>query len=211
MNKYENFLSDCRDTIAKRKGAEQVLQQQLKEYRKKAKSLKRKIQSIERGHEVIQEAADEIQKELEYRIGGLVTLALQSIFDERYSCSIQFTPRRNKMEADIILHKDGLVLDDVMDSSGGGVGDVMSFALRVSLWGLKKNRPLFILDEPFKFVDKRRLAKCYLLLKQLSVDLGIQFIIVSHEEEMIYACDLEIPITEGQPVNNILVRRIKHA
>lgn len=204
---YEDFLKDCQQSIAKKKGTVELLRQQLKECKKKKRELERKTLAIERGREVVQEAADETQKELEYRIGGLVTLALQSIFDDRYSCAVQFVPRRNKMEADIILNKDGLILDDVMDSSGGGVGDVMSFALRISLWALKKNRPLFILDEPFKFVDKNRLAKCYALLKQLSKELGIQFIIVSHEEEMIYSCDKEIPIVEGENVINALVRR----
>lgn len=197
---YESFLRECQSNIARKKGAVELMRQQLTDYKKKRRELKRKAIAIERGRQLIQEAADETQKELEYRIGGLVTLALQTIFDNRYSCSIQFVPRRNKMEADIVLNKDGLILDEVMDSSGGGVGDVMSFALRVSLWALKKNRPLFILDEPFKFVDKGRLAKCYALLKQLSTELGIQFIIVSHEEEMIYSCDLEIPIVEGEDV-----------
>ena len=197
---YEDFLNDCQSSIAKKKGAVELMQQQLSDYKKKRRKLQRKAIAIERGREVIQVAADETQKELEYRIGGLVTLALQTIFDKRYSCSIQFVPRRGKMEADIILKKGDLVLDEVMDSSGGGVGDVMSFALRISLWALKKNRSLFILDEPFKFVDKGRLAKCYALLKQLSTELGIQFIIVSHEEEMIYSCDLEIPIVEGEDV-----------
>lgn len=207
MIDYDDFLEDCQLAMIAKKAEKEYVRQQLANCKKKKKTLGRKAVAIERGREIVQQAADETQKELEYRIGGLVTLALQTIFDKRYSCTIQFVPRRGKVEADIILNKGDLVLDEIMDSSGGGVGDVMSFALRVSLWALKKNRPLFILDEPFKFVDKKRLAKCYALLKQLSMELGIQFIIVSHEEEMIYPCDLEIPIVEGQDVKNSLIMR----
>lgn len=204
---YDIILKASRKYIDNNKGAIKILKQQLEEQKEQRQKLKRKIAAIKRAREIAQEAADETQRELEYRIGGLVTLALQSIFDKRYTCTIKFTPRRGKMEADIILDKAGLVLDDIMDSSGGGVGDVMSFALRISLWAFKKNRALFILDEPFKFVDKGRLVKCYSLLKKLASELGIQFIIVSHEEEMIYPCDLEVHVVEGVDVKTGIMRR----
>jgi len=207
MDKYEGFLEDIQEKIAKKKGARDILIQQLATYKKKRKKLKNKILALERGREVVQEAADETQKELEYRIGGLATLALQSIFDDRYSCSIQFVPRRGKMEADILLEKDGLIMDDIMESSGGGIGDVVSFALRISLWSMKKNRPVFLLDEPFiRVKGEGKQEKCYALLKQLSNELGIQMIIIG-EEALMYPCDKEIKIVEGKNTKSILVRR----
>lgn len=201
------ILQEAQEKVTKNKGALELLYTTLDQQRSEKRLLKHKLKTIEYSKLLVQKAADETQQELEYRIGSLVTLALQSIFDKRYTCKIEFVPRRGKIEADIILNKDSLIIDDVMEASGGGVGDVMSFALRISLWALKKNRPLFILDEPFKFVDKKRLAKCYTLLSELSKDLHIQFIIVSHEDEMIYPCDLEIPVIENE---NVIVNGENH-
>lgn len=49
---YEDFLNDCQSSIAKKKGAVELMQQQLSDYKKKRRKLQRKAIAIERGREV---------------------------------------------------------------------------------------------------------------------------------------------------------------
>jgi DNA repair exonuclease SbcCD ATPase subunit len=73
-----------------------------------------------------------------------------------------------------------------MDASGGGAVDVASFALRIASWSMKQPRfkNTIILDEPLKNLDKERQEKGSAMLKEVSKRLGIQFIIVTHEETL---------------------------
>src|SRR3990167_10500776 len=70
--------------------------------------------------------------------------------------------------------------------------DVVSFLMRLVIWGMNPDRsePIFLLDEPFKFFkDKDGFEGISSLLAQLRDEMGMQFLIVSHDEEMIGLAD----------------------
>ena len=73
-----------------------------------------------------------------------------------------------------------------MTAAGGGVVDVAAFALRLSCYLIMSPRPepVIILDEPFRFVSKEYQGQVAELLEELSAKLGLQFVIVTHEEEL---------------------------
>lgn len=81
--------------------------------------------------------------------------------------------------------RDGIELDP-MSSTGGGVVDVASFALRIAALLMQKpaGRLLLILDEPFRFVSEEYRDRVKDLVEELSKELGIQFIIVTHMKEL---------------------------
>ena len=207
MSDYIYFLEKCKQELAQKQGSRLVLVNSLKRKRQQKRKLKSSIIAIERAREIVQEVAEETQKELEYRIGNLATLAIRSVFDDRYTCYIKFVRRRGKREADIIIDKDGIIMDDVLEETGGGVADLTSLALKIACWSIQKNRPLFILDEPFRNVSEDKQERCFQFLKELSSELGIQFIIVTHLPKMIYICDKEIHLIEGKDTINLLLRR----
>lgn len=142
---------------------------------------------------IVQEVSKATQADLQYRICSIVTKSLQTIFPEKgYEFKMEMTVRRNKTEAEIFLEKDGERYNP-MDDNGGGVVDVVAFALRLSCFLLNKGlRKTIILDEPFRFIQTSELReKCALLVRELSNKLGIQFIIIvqSHQKELIKIAD----------------------
>ena len=92
------------------------------------------------------------------------------------------------MESKIYLARDGKTYSNVTRNVGGGVVDVIAFALRIALWKLKtpQTRNTIILDEPFKHLrGKKEQQRSGLLLRELSNKLGIQFIIITPKNSVI--------------------------
>jgi len=146
------------------------------------KTLKR-IEDAQRALAIIQEVAQATQQELEFHISSLVTTAIESVNPKWPEFVVKIAIRRNRTECDLLFREHG-VDQRPKDSSGGGVKDVASFALRIAYWSLKKNRRTFILDEPFRNVDPTHQDKTSEMVKMLSDRLGVQIIMVSHQEDI---------------------------
>jgi len=124
-------------------------------------------------------------------IEDLVTKALQTVFDDSYSLVIKNEISRNKSETLLLVKIGEQECPLKEDLVGGGVLDVVGFVLRVVLWALKesKSRNTIILDEPGKFISKDKLELFGQMLREISSSLNLQFIIITHEEELIEAAD----------------------
>ena len=151
---------------------------------KNLERVKEHLNNIIEAQETAQEAAQAVQQKVHEQIADVVNKCLCAVFDEPYQFLIRFSPKRGKTEAELLFLRDGKEIKDV----GGGVIDVCSFALRLSsiLLSQKNLSPVMILDEPFKNVSK---AKGYLeripeMLITLSEEFGVQFIQVTHIEEL---------------------------
>lgn len=112
----------------------------------------------------------------------MVSRALQSVFDDPYQFEIVFERKRNRTEA-ALLFKDGENELDPMNSVGGGVIDVASFALRLACLVLSNARPILILDEPFRFVSVDLRPRVATMVQEMAEQLEVQFIIVTHDPE----------------------------
>jgi DNA repair exonuclease SbcCD ATPase subunit len=132
-------------------------------------------------------------------------MALATVFPDPYTFSLRFVERRNTTEADLIFSKNGNETDDLLNTGGGGVADIASFALRIALWSLKKSRATFILDEPDKFLHNPDYQeKASSMMKELCEKMGIQIILVSDQERIIAAADKVIRIENRNGVSSII-------
>ena len=147
-----------------------------------------KLDNIVQAQALIQTTAQETQSQLKYHIQALVQNALDAVFPTVYVFKVGFELRRGQTEVDIYLDKDGEPIDP-MDASGGGVVDVVTFALRVVAWSLSSTAPVLILDEPFKWVSAGRRQICGELLRSVSDRLGLQIIMVTHDPELVQRAD----------------------
>ena len=152
-----------------------------------------------KAREVINIVAKETQQQLEMRITNIVTMALAAVFPDPYEFKLVFNERRNQTEADLLLVRDGEELSPV-EGAGGGVLDVVSFALRIAVLLMSNHRRVIILDEPFRHLSADLQSKASEMMKMLSDKLGIQFIMVSHEEGIIDCADNIITIKKGEVV-----------
>jgi DNA repair exonuclease SbcCD ATPase subunit len=154
--------------------------------------------------------AQQTQKQLEFHISEIVTLAMSAVFDEPYSFKIDFVQRRNKTEADLWFVRDGEQFRP-LDASGGGAVDVAAFALRVAMWSLRRprSRATLILDEPLKMLSRDLMPKAASMIAEVSRRLGLQIILVSHSEELIEKADKTFRVFIKKGISEILTDDIK--
>jgi len=190
-------LKQIQSAVACKVGERDMLGKQLKESKRTVVSLRHEKENIEKATEIIQTVAQLTQKQLEYHISEVVTLALEAVFPRPYKFVVNFVLRRNRTEADLLLEDEAGNQVNPMDATGGGVVDVAAFALRVAIWTLSKHklRNTLIMDEPFRFISTDLQPRAGEMLKEISKKLGIQMIIISHEEELLDAADKVFRVT----------------
>lgn len=191
-------VQDCSNILLKEKTKKELLENQLTKDKARIANLKQTLLSIEEAQVIFQQAAKDAQEQIRFHLEDIVNLALDAVFPGRYKFRIFFEIKRNKTEARIAL-LDGEYEIDPMYSNGGGVTDILSFALRIALLIISKNRKVLILDEPFKFISNDLKEDAFGIMKRLSEELGIQIIAVTHESEMIDKADkvIKFKITKG--------------
>ena len=154
---------------------------------------------------ILQESARLTQEHLQYRIGTLVTLAMEAVFDDPYRLEVLFENARGRTQASINFMRGDEILSP-LDASGGGAVDVAAFGLQVSLWTLQnpKTRPVLFLDEPLKWLKGGSLPeKGAAMLQEISQKLGIQIIMVSHAPELISHADKVFRVTKKNNVSTV--------
>lgn len=139
----------------------------------------------QKAQEIIQLVAQAVQQKVHERIAGVVSSCLSSVFPDPYEFKILFERKRGKTEACIQFCRRGLVVDP-LTASGGGVIDVTAFALRAACLMLHRPRltRLVVLDEPFRFVSEDFQENIRSMIEQLSSDLKIQILLVTHNETL---------------------------
>ena len=199
-------IQKYRHYIEKQKGKKEQILKNIQEIQNILKKEKTNIQNIEEAQLILQAVAQETQSYYELYISEIVTNALVSIFDDTYTFRLIFKSKRGKTEAEFYLLKNNNIIQ-IKDSVGGGVVDIISFALRIALWKIQQpaSANTVILDEPFKFVDYSLKQKIGELIKLLSEKLNIQFIIVTHDKELIDIADELFKVEKQQDTSKIII------
>jgi DNA repair exonuclease SbcCD ATPase subunit len=167
--------------LVEKRVAESVFETARTEY---AGSIKRLV-AAEDAQRLAQSVAAQVQQQAHNRIAGVVSKCLESVFDEPYTFKIDFQQKRGKTEAVLAFERAGETIDP-LTSSGGGVIDVSSFALRLSSLVLRRPpvRKVLVLDEPFKFLSAEYRERLVGMLTLLTSEFGMQFIMVTHIREL---------------------------
>ena len=150
---------------------------------------------------ILQMIAEKVQDNLRDHFSKLVSMALESVFDDPYKFLVHFEKKRGKTECKFILKRNGNEIDPF--SCGGGVLDIACFALRIAFLIISSNRRIVILDEPFKNLRSTLHESAGLMVKHLSDELNIQFIIITHLDEMIKTGDRVIEIENINGISRI--------
>lgn len=160
----------------------------------------KKLKLIEEAQVFLQKVAKETQEQLKIKVEDIVNLALETCFPGEYNFEILFEISRGKTEAELIF-KDQKTNHpiDPMEASGGGVADVVAFALRIACYALEQGTDnCIILDEPMKFVSRDLLNNVSEILKTLSDKLKLQIIMVTHIPEFIDVADRVFTVKKNE-------------
>lgn len=155
------------------------------------------------GLAVIQDVAQSIQTKLETQITTLVNMAILAVFDDAPKFKMEIVVRRNKTECDL-LFVEGNNKDKPVDSSGGGLLDVVSFALRVVVLSFTNLDRVLIIDEPFKFLSVNKSNKVAHMLAEISKTLGVQIIMVSHMEDINITADTTYEVSLKNKIAHVV-------
>jgi len=153
---------------------------------------KNQSQNFIKARWVLSKVAEQTQLRFKEKVESLVTMAIQSVFDRNFKFVLVFEQKRNKFECRPVVMENSIEYTP-KDDMGGGIVDVISFALRVVLWNLQKpkSRNILILDEPMKYVGKGDLLdRAGNMLREISHRLGIQLILVTHEPQLSEIADI---------------------
>jgi DNA repair exonuclease SbcCD ATPase subunit len=201
---FNSRIQDATSFLNKKQGQKEYIRKELKEKVRKKVSLEQDQKKHEKALEVVKEVGRKTQEKIQYQISEIATLAMEAVLDTPYKLVVQFVERRNKNECDLLFDDDGQLINPV-DATGGGAVDIAAFALRIASWSMQRprKRNTIILDEPFKYLDKSKHEKASLMLKELSKRLGLQFIIVTHEQKLTEAADRVFEVTKKGKVSQV--------
>ncbi len=151
------------------------------------------LDDVEEGQRITQGVAQAVQQQVHDRIAGVVSRCLEAVFDDPYEFQILFEQKRGRTEARLAFVREGMELDP-MTASGGGVIDVAAFALRLACLMLirPRVRHLVVCDEPFRFVSVEYRPRMREMLEGLAEDMEIQFVMVTHMEDLKMGTVVEI-------------------
>lgn len=138
------------------------------------------LKAIEVLNRVQQVTREKTKREFE----SLVSFCLNFIFEEPYTFKLDFEKRGNLQNLNFKIEKPGYDESyDLLSTQGGGVLNIISFALRIILMEISspKIQGFFLADEPFANLSENYHNRASLLLEELSKKLKRQFIIISHE------------------------------
>jgi hypothetical protein len=143
----------------------------------------------EEAQALVQAVAEEVQNHCHARIASVVTKCLGSVFYNPYLFHIDFQRKRGRTEAELYLERGGKEFRDPLNECGGGVCDLVSFALRLValVLSMPKLRRSLLLDEPFRHLkpaEQYGPLVCE-LMERLAGDFGCQFISVQNLESFI--------------------------
>lgn len=183
-------LKEIRTKVERKKGQREQANRNLSALQERIEAIEKEVIYSEKAQAIVQKVAKETQSQLEFHISDIVTMALNAVFEEEYKFRIEFVVRRNKTECDMLFEKDGFPMDPMDDDAGGAV-DIAGFALKIALWTLQapRSRNIFILDEPFKAISRDLRPRTAELLEELSNRLNLQFLIVTHLDELTECAD----------------------
>ena len=193
-----NIEEKLNKAIVKRQSNKELLDKRLK----RKQELIDELETVLKSQVLLQTVASEVQSQLEVKINGIVNLGLQTCFPE-YTFKLKYVPARGKTEVRFVFMK-GEDEVDILNQNGGGLVDLACFTLRIAVFALSSTDNVIVLDEPFKFVSKKLRPRIAELMSTLSEELKLQFVYVTHIEELSDCADKKVMFKKIDGVSTIL-------
>lgn len=193
---------EIEEKLNKLKVKKQSTEELLNSRKQRLEEIKQETEILLKSQSVLQEVAKEVQSKLSVKIDSIVNLALATCFGDEYKFELRYVSARGKTEVEFVLLQNGKEIDP-MNQNGGGLIDILVFSLRVAVFNISHTDNIMIFDEPFRFVSKGFREKVAELVHTLSERLNIQFIEVTHVEELMENSDKRFIIKKIKGESNV--------
>ncbi len=165
--------------------------------------------NLRKAHFILIKVSEDTQKTFKAQIEKLVLMVIQAVYTDRNFTKfiLQFEEKRNQLECTLLVQEGDYEPENPKNVMGGGMVDLISFAMRIVLWSMEKprSRNVFFLDEPLKNgLDKQQKARAIQVFKEISEKLNIQLIIITHDDEIKDIADKSFDIVHNGKFSEVV-------
>ena len=208
-------VDELRMRHVKRVAARDMLAEQIDDIESRAEFASLRAKLLDYVHEVLKVIAEKREAKVRERLEALVTQALRLVFeDDSYSFFIEQDVKRDQAVARLMLEKadeDGnLFKTPLRGFHGGGIVDIVAFVLNaiVLTFVRPQRRQTMWMDEPFSQVSKSYRPRVADMMRWLHKETGLQFVIITHEEEYLSVADTVTKITQHNGKTRVQVQPV---
>lgn len=173
-------------------GKRDFIRKKIEEDKKTIFSLSSDKDITQKSKEIVILVKEQIMNEFRKIVEEIVSQCLTDVYQTQMNFRFDIEIKRNQVEFTPIVETENGIRNPRRDM-GGGVNNIIGFALRVIFIKLTKAKPIIILDEPFRFLGSKQIYAAE-MMKQLSEKFGIQFIVISHDEAITSCSDKSFEI-----------------
>lgn len=169
----------------------------------KLSKLEKESVALQEARDIFQKASILTQNHLSFHLSSIVTKAINTAFYEKeldFKC--EFVERRNTTECDMWIEENGFKYS-LLGSRGLGMTDIISFALKVAYILLHTSENILIIDEPFRNLSEDKHEVASQMIKELSKELNMQFVISTHVPSLREHADTSFHIIQDVGVSNV--------
>lgn len=202
-------LADYKSYVTRKRGEQELIIKQIGKLKTEIASNTAEVEKWIEARRVVSEVMRLTQKSLAEYIESAVTLAIQSVYQDRdYRFVVEYVPRKNRTDVELKIQKGNREPYFPKEEQAGGLLDIISFALRVVVWSIqpKRSRPILVLDEPFRFIQSQ-IHVAGRMLKEVSRKAGLQVLMVANWQniELASIADRAWSVTRSGDVSSVRV------
>lgn len=195
------MLKKYRKNIEEKKTTKKIFLAAEQRHKARLEDLQKESDTLSEARELFQKASILTQNHLAQHLSVIVTQALRTVFYEKdVYFKVEFVERRNVTECDMWIEENGYKYS-LLESRGFGMTDISSFALKVAYILLHESDDVLIIDEPFRNLSENKHVIASQMIKELSEELNIQFIIATHVQALRDHSDKSFHISQKNGVS----------
>lgn len=212
LDRVDAALQSLRIQYAAAQAKKETIDAYLADIRREMSFLHEENERLVKVAQLFQLTAAFSREQSKAHIEALVTSCLRIVFSSDISFIIEMTEANRRIHANFLIQDeiDGITTTfPPQETRGGGLVDVVSLALRISL--LLRYQPpvegILLLDEPAKHLSEEYIHNVAELLMQVAEEFDLQIILVTHNRHLAYMGETVYEITKDSGVSE--VRRLE--
>lgn len=186
-NEIKNVLNLRKQALERKQAENGVILRQISAKRNEIISLSETYVLAKEALAFLETIANERRLELRSGVEGLLTEAVQTVYNTDYGIELTYDTKNNRSYLEVLItHKtDGGLVRRPMRGHGGGMADTVSIPLRLLvILGAKGIDRVCFLDEAYKHLPSERVDAVGQFLRDVSERLGVQIIMATHHKSL---------------------------
>lgn len=212
LHQLQAALKEMELSYATAEAKKETVETYLRETKEEIRALEKENERLAKVAQLFQLTAAFSREQSKTHIEALVTSCLRIVFSTDLSFSIEMSEANRRTHAQFLIQDE---IENVkttfppQEARGGGLVDVVSLALRISL--LLRYQPpvrgILLLDEPAKHLSEEYIHNVAELLLQVAEEFDLQIILVTHNRHLAYMGQTVYEVTKDR--GSTEVRRLE--